>query len=98
MQPDEIRKLLKVDRSEPLRIGLGDGRSVLVRHPDQVVVAERHLLVGLAKLERSEPLATPRRGDAIAKDWMIIGLLQITAIEPVNGVTGQRRPRRVRRK
>jgi len=96
MRPDEIRKLLRVDRFEPLRIGLSDGRCILVRHPDQVVVAERHLLVGLAKLERSKPLATPRSGEAIAKDWMIINLLQITAIEPINGANG--RPRSQRRR
>ena len=96
MRPEEFRKLLRARPFEPLRIGLSDGRSVLVRHPDQVVVAERHLLVGLAKLERSRPLATPRNGDAIAKDWLIINLLQITAIEPESGVNGRPRTKRPR--
>jgi hypothetical protein len=35
MRPDEIKKLLKVDRFVPLRIALTDGRSVLVGHPDR---------------------------------------------------------------
>jgi hypothetical protein len=96
MRPEEFRKLLRTKPFEPLRIGLSDGRSVLVRHPDQVVVAERHLLVGLAKLERSRPLATPINGEAIAKDWLIINLLQITAIGPINGTNG--RPRSPRRR
>ena len=96
MRPEEFRKLLRARPFEPLRIGLSDGRSVLVRHPDQVVVAERHLLVGLAKLERSRPLATSRNGDAIAKDWLIINLLQITAIEPEGGVNGRPRMKRPR--
>ena len=96
MRPEEFRKLLRARPVEPLRIGLSDGRSVVVRHPDQVVVAERHLLVGLAKLERSKPLATPPNGDSIAKDWLIINLLQITAIESSNGVNG--RPRSQRRR
>ncbi len=95
MRPEEFRKILRTQPFEPVRIGLSDGRSILVRHPDQVVVADRHVLVGLAKLERSKPLATPRSGDAIAKDWMIINLLQITAIEPDNGANGRSRsPRR----
>ena len=95
MRPEEFRKLLHTVPFEPLRIGLSDGRCILLRHPDQVVVAERHLLVGLAKLERSKPLATPRDGDAIAKDWIIINLLQITAVEPGDGVNGRTRsPRR----
>ncbi len=89
MRPDEIRKLLRVDEFGPLRIGLSDGRSVLVRHPDQVFVAERHLLVGLAVLERTRPLVTPSTGDRVVKDWMIINLVQITGIEPVESLNGK---------
>jgi hypothetical protein len=94
LRPDDFRKLFKQRPFEPVRIGLSDGRSVLVRHPDQVVVAERHLLVGLAKLERSLPLATPQTADAIAKDWLIINLLHVAFGEPVNGVTRRRGTRK----
>ena len=80
MRPGDIRKRLKGEPFAPLRIGLSDSRSVLVRHPDQVVVADRHLIVGLAKREQSPPLATPRSGDAIARDWIIVNLVQITTI------------------
>jgi hypothetical protein len=73
---------------------LSDGRSILVRHPDQVVVAERHVLVGLAKINRSRPLATPN-GDEIAEDWLIINVVHIATIEPANGASS--RPRRRRR-
>jgi hypothetical protein len=96
MRSDELRKPLRAEPFEPLRIGLNDGRSVLVRHPDQVVVAERHLLVGLAKLERSRPLATPSHRDTIAKDWLIINLLAITAVEPDRSGNGQGRAKRRR--
>lgn len=89
MRPDEIREPLRADKFVPLLIGLRDGRSVLVRHPDQVFVAERHILVGLAKLERSRPMATPRTGDRVVKDWMIINLAQITSIEPVESLNGK---------
>jgi len=97
-QPNEFRKLLKADKFVPLQTGLSDGRCVLLRHPDQVFVAERHLLVGLAKLERSKPLATPASGDRVVKDWMIINLLQITGIEPINGTNGKARNGRSREK
>lgn len=90
MRASDITKLLKTEPFEPLRIGLSDGRCVLVRHPDQVVVAERHLLVGLARIESSQPMATPRSADAVARDWMIINLLHISMIEPQNG-NGRRR-------
>jgi len=91
MRPGELRKILRAEPFEPLRIDLSDGRSVLVRHPDQAFVAERHLLVGLAKLERCRPLATPRNGDRVVKDWMIINLVQITGIEPERDANGRNR-------
>jgi hypothetical protein len=97
MRADQFRKLLRAEPFEPLRIARADDRSVLVRHPDQVVVAERHLLVGLARLERSRPLATPARADSIAKDWLIINLVQVTAIESANGSNGRPRVKRPRR-
>ena len=97
MRPTEFRKLLRTEPFEPLSIGLSDGRCVVVRHPDQVVVADRHLLVGLAKLERSKPLATPRSPDAIAKDWLIINLLQITSVEPADEANGRSKAARRRR-
>ena len=96
MRSQEFRKLLRSEPFEPLRIGLSDGRCVIVRHPDQVVVADRHILVGLAKLERSKPLATPTSGDAIAKDWLISNLLQVTTIELDNGFNGKPRSRKGR--
>ncbi len=85
MRGSRIRKLLHSEPFEPLRISLSDGRCLLVRHPDQVVVTERHLLVGLARIESSKPMATPRSADAVARDWMIINLLHISTIEPQTG-------------
>lgn len=86
----DIKKLLKAEPFEPIRLALSDGRSVLVRHPDQAVVAERHILIGLATVDQRRNLATPRSGDTIALDWLIVNLLHITTIEPANGV-GRRR-------
>ena len=97
MRPDDIRKILRVDQFVPLRIGLADRRSVLVRHPDQVFVAERHLLIGLATLERSEPLMTPSNGDRVVKDWMIVNMVQITGIEPEKKRNGKPATRRMRK-
>ena len=94
MRPNDLRKLLKAEPFTPIRLGLSDGRSILIRHPDQAVVAERHLLLGLVKIERSRPLATPRSGNAIARDWLIVDLLHITAVEPDNGAGRTARPTR----
>ena len=76
MRLTDIRNLLKKEPFEPICVGLSDGRSVLIRHPDQAVVSERHLYVGLAHVQRSKPLATPRSGETFAPDWLLVNLLQ----------------------
>ncbi len=96
MRSDAIKKVLKSQPSEPVRIGLSDGRSVLVRHPDQVVVADRHLIVGLAKLEHSGPLVTPGTSQGIARDWLLVNLVQVTTVEPTNGSQPKQRGARRR--
>ena len=92
MRSSDLKKLLKAEPFAPVRLGLSDGRAVVIRHPDQAVVAQRHLLVGLATIERSGPLATPRSGDAIAPDWLIVNLLHIATVEPIDGA--RPKPRR----
>lgn len=89
MRANDLHVLLRAKPFEPIRIGLSDGRSILIRHPDQAVVAERHLLVGLTKIEQSRPLTTPKSAHAIARDWIIVNLLQITAIELEDGANGR---------
>ncbi|MCH8153249.1 MAG: hypothetical protein IH830_12865 [Planctomycetes bacterium] len=96
MRATDIKNLLKTEPFAPIRVGLSDGRSVLIRHPDQAVVSERHLFVGLAKVQRSRPLATPRSGDVFAPDWLLVNLLQITSVEPDDGAA--RKPKRKPRK
>ena len=93
----DLRKLLKAEPFVPVRMGLSDGRPVLILHPDQVVVSDRHVYVGLAQLERSAPLATPGRADALPKDWLWISILHVVSAEPANGRSSSRRrlpPRR----
>ncbi len=98
MRATDLKNLLKTEPFAPIRLGLSDGRSVLVRHPDQVVLAERHVLIGLATLERSRPLATPRSGEAIARDWIIISLLHISSVEPADDGAARKPKRKPRKK
>ncbi len=85
MHNTEIRHLLKRAPFEPIRLGLSDGRSILIRHRDQVVVSQRHVYVGLTRVQRSKPLATPRSGDVFAPDWLLVDLSHITTVEPADG-------------
>ncbi|MBI4716269.1 MAG: hypothetical protein HY763_00530 [Planctomycetes bacterium] len=96
MIAQDLRKLLKKEPFEPMRLCLSDGRAVVIRHPDQVVVSDRHVYVGLATLESSRRLATPTGGDTVGKDWLWISILHVAAVEPVNGQSA-RRGRRSRR-
>ena len=89
MRPNEYRELLKRRPFVPIRIGMADGRCIVLRHPDQVVVAERSLLIGLAKIERSKPMLTPAKSETIAKEWMIVQLIQVTSIEPKASLNGK---------
>lgn len=84
MRAADIRKILKSEPFKPVLVGLSDGRSVHVRHPEQVVVSERYLYVGLAKIEPSAPLATPKSGDAIARDFLWVNLLHVATVEPAD--------------
>ncbi|MBI1826807.1 MAG: hypothetical protein HY287_11175 [Planctomycetes bacterium] len=98
MRPGELRELFRRQPFVPIKIGMADGRSIVVRHPDQVVVAERTLLIGLAKIERSKPMLTPAKSETIAKEWMIVQLIQITSIEPEASMNGKLRRTRMRKK
>ncbi len=94
MRGTDIKNLLKNEPFEPIRLGLSDGRSVLIRHPDQVVLSQRHLYVGLSRVQRSKPLSTPRSGDTFASDWLLVNLVHITSIEPANSGGGKSTRRR----
>ena len=97
MTDDEIRELLRARPFEPIEFGLSDGRSVLVRHPEQVAVSRRKMFVMLARVRRgSDRYATPADGDTIAKDWMMLDLLHVVSAEPVNGKANEPKARRSR--
>ncbi len=82
MRADELRAILKAKPFEPVLIGLSDGRSVLVRHPDLVVVSERKVYIGLAKLKRTAPLATPDNDETLTRDFIWVSLLHVVSAEP----------------
>ena len=91
MQRSDLEKRMKAQPFTPISISLTDGRSVLIRHPDQTVITQRTLFVGLATIGRSGPLATPKTSKAVARDWIHIDLLHISSIEPAN--ENARRPK-----
>ncbi len=85
MGADEVRQLLKKQPFAPIALSLSDGRSVEVRHPDQVVVTRRHVFVGLAHVKKeARRLATPS-DDSVAMESLFIDLAHIVSVEPSNG-------------
>lgn len=83
MTRQEMLSFLKAEPFHPIRVGLTDGRSILIRHPDQAVVSNRMLCVGVTRVARSEPLVTPGSGDEIAREMFWTDLLHIVSVEPV---------------
>ena len=93
MQSEVIRDLLRGRPFEPIELALSDGRSVVIRHPDQAVVSRRHLYVALAHVKQGRKrLASPRDGVTIATEWILLNLVHIVSAEPANGATN--RPKR----
>lgn len=93
MIAQDLRKVLKKEPFKPVRLCLSDERAVVIRHPDQVVVSDRHVYVGLATLESSSRLSTPKDGETIGKDWLWISIFHVAAVEPVNGYSGHSKRR-----
>lgn len=86
MQSEVIRDLLRGQPFEPIELALSDGRSVEIRHPDQAVVSRRHLYVALAHVKQGRKrLASPKDGETIATEWILLNLVQIVSAEPANG-------------
>jgi hypothetical protein len=83
MTREDMRELLKRAPFLPIRCCLTDGRCLIIRHPDQAVVTNRRLIVGLARVGRSQPLTTPASVDEFAPDWLMVDLLHIVSAEPV---------------
>lgn len=86
MGPTELKELLAKQPFEPIALGLSDGRDVLVRHPDQIILTGRHAILGLAQVKNGKNrLRTPAHGDRLVKDWLLIDLLHIVSAEPADG-------------
>ena len=93
MRGEEIQDLLRERPFKPIELALSDGRSVIIRHPDQAVATPRHLYVGLAQIKRGRKrLSSPKDGDTFGKDWILLDVLHIVSAEPANGKTD--RPKR----
>jgi hypothetical protein len=82
MRAIEIRELLRATPFQPIRLGLSDGRYLLIRHPDQAIVAGRYLVAGVVRLGRSEPLFTPDSSETIARDVFWLDLVHVVSVEP----------------
>ncbi|MHC4082423.1 MAG: hypothetical protein ACYS15_09130 [Planctomycetota bacterium] len=82
MRAEDVRRFLQTRPFEPIRVGLSDGRSVLIRHPDQAVVSNRYLLVGVTEIGRSKPLVTPESSDTVAREAFWVNLLQVVSVKP----------------
>ena len=94
MRASEFKRLLQRQPFAPLRVRLTDGRAVDVRHPDQVLVTDRQIFIGLGYLDTGADVATPDTAEALAADWIAIDPLHVVSLSPANGRTKPRARRR----
>ncbi|MEK7731239.1 MAG: hypothetical protein AAB363_05210, partial [Planctomycetota bacterium] len=90
MDRSEFQEILRKRPFEAIEVGLTDGRSVLVRHPDQVILTRRNAIFGLSHVKNGRKrLRSPDNGERYVKDWLMIDLLHVVSAEPAND---RRRP------
>lgn len=95
MNREDLRRVVRQQPFEPLELVLSDGRTVVLRHPDQVVITHRTVFVGLVELQgRHRRLASPARGDAVAKDYLWLDLMHVVSAAPLAHRPATRRRRR----
>ena len=86
MHREDLLELLRERPFEPIDVSLSDGRSIRIRHPDQAVVTNRKLFVGLAQIkDHRKRLVSPDRVERAAIDWILVDLVHIVSAEPTNG-------------
>jgi len=95
MDRTELQDILRKRPFIPLEVGLSDGRSILVRHPDQVMLTRRNAVFGLTQVKNGRSrFRTPDNGDRYVKDWLMVDLLHVVSAEPANDDRPRRRKRR----
>jgi hypothetical protein len=95
MDRTELQDILRKRPFVPIEFGLTDGRSILVRHPDQVMLTRRNAVFGLTQVKNGRSrFRTPDNDDRYVKDWLMVDLLHVVSAEPANGEQSRRPKRR----
>jgi len=99
MDRTELQDVFRKRPFVPIEIGLSDGRAILVRHPDQVMLTRRNAVFGLTQVKNGRKrFRTPDNDDRYVKDWLMVDLLHVVSAEPVNGDDMPKRSRGPRRR
>jgi len=86
MERDDLPAVLRERPFQPGEVSLTDGRTVLVRHPDQVMLTRRKAVFGLVHLQdHRKRLMTTRSEDRVVTDTLTVNLLHVVSAERVNG-------------
>jgi hypothetical protein len=96
MDRDGFQEVLRKRPFKPVEVGLTDGRSILVRHPDQAMITRRTVIFGLTHVKNGRKrLVTSDNDDRVVEDWLMIDLLHIVSAERISEAPSKR-PRRRR--
>lgn len=82
MERDDLQAILREQPFEPIEFGLTDGRTVLVRHPDQVMLTRRKAVFGLVHVQdHRKRLVTTESDDRRVTDTLTVDLLHVVIAE-----------------
>ena len=98
MERDDFQAILREQPFEPIEVCLTDGRTVVVRHPDQVMLTRRKAVFGLVHVQdHRKRLMTTQSEDRRVTDTLTVDLLHVVSAERANGTKRTKPKRRKKR-
>ena len=85
MRPEEIQRHVAKRPFEPFRVSLSDGSSIVVEHPELILVTRTSVTIAVR----------PRPG-ALPVINVFVDPIHVTRVDPVNGSGGRQGRRRKR--
>jgi hypothetical protein len=79
MHPNDLLARVQTRPFVPFRLIVSEGGSYEVRHPDMIMVARRHVVVGLPAPEN----------DSIAETTHLVALIHVVRVEPLEPAAAQ---------
>ncbi len=86
VERDDLQAILREQPFDPIEVCLTAGRTVVVRHPDQVMLTRRKAVFGLAHVQDDRMrLMTAKTEDRRVTDTLTVDLPRVVSAERADG-------------